>query len=382
MLGKVKTPALERLEKQFQEAGGEWKEFRIGELFEIKSSKKIFHANEIKIFKHRVQGSYPYIVRSTANNGVRGYFIGEKDHLNPKNTLSFAQDTFSVFYQEDYYFTGNKIKVLIPKKWELNKNNAMFFVSACQKTLLDFTWGKNSTVSDIYQIKIRLPINADNCIDFNFIEKYTKELEWQSMNEYKKYLQKLKMEDPRWTQGKNNTIEFKNEEKVRWKEFKVRDLFYVKSNPQLNKESFVFREDGEYPYFTRTCLNNGINGYVEYLDEEHKIQGNALAVGMLGMQFFYMQKDFYAGQFTKTIYPRNFLLNPRLGLYFATLLNKHSQSLLGVLVRDFEKTFLNKTIKLPVDSKNKIDFKYMESMIEVLQKQSLARVDAHYKEKL
>ena len=81
-------------------------------------------------------------------------------------------------------------------------------------------------------------------------------------------------------------------------------LFSVKSNPQLNKDSFSFGENAPYPYFTRTCLNNGIAGYVEYLDEEHKIKGESIAVGMLEMQFFYMQKDFYAGQFTKTLYPK------------------------------------------------------------------------------
>ncbi|MCT7027578.1 restriction endonuclease subunit S, partial [Salmonella enterica subsp. enterica serovar Minnesota] len=66
------------------------------------------------------------------------------------------------------------------------------------------------------------------------------------------------------------------------------ELFDVKSNPQLDKSSFVFTEDNEntYPYFTRTVLNNGIAGYVEYLDEDHKISGNSIAVGMLGMQFF------------------------------------------------------------------------------------------------
>lgn len=75
-------------------------------------------------------------------------------------------------------------------------------------------------------------------------------------------------------------------------EYKIGELFEVKSNPQLDKENFVFSNVGKYPYFTRTIMNNGILGYVEYLDEEHKIKGNSLAVGMLGMQFFYMKSDF------------------------------------------------------------------------------------------
>lgn len=155
----------------------------------------------------------------------------------------------------------------------------------------------------------------------------------------------------------------------RWNEIEIGQIFRVKSNPQLNKEDLIFKENGEYPYFTRTCLNNGVNGYVEYLDEEHKIQGGCLAVGMLGMRFFYMEKDFYAGQFTKAICPRSFLFNHKLGLYFATLLNKHSQGFLGVLVRDFEEKFLKTKINVPLDIYGDIVFEYIERYIKEFEQQ-------------
>ena len=95
-------------------------------MFEINSSKKIFHANDLEarkvIFKDRIANSYPYVVRSTINNGIRAYVLENKEFLNPANTLSLAQDTFSVFYQEEPYFTGNKVKVLTPKNLNLTKS--------------------------------------------------------------------------------------------------------------------------------------------------------------------------------------------------------------------------------------------------------------------
>ncbi len=124
---------------------------------------------------------------------------------------------------------------------------------------------------------------------------------------------------------------------IQWREFKIGELFSVKSNPQLNKDSFIFRENGQYPYFTRTVLNNGIAGYVDYLDEKHKIKGDGLAVGMLGMQFFYMQKDFYAGQFTKTCYPKFERFNQKIAHFFIAHLNKQQGKFQAMLVRDFEK---------------------------------------------
>ena len=110
---------------------------------------------------------------------------------------------------------------------------------------------------------------------------------------------------------------------MRTAEFPVGDLFVVKSNPQLNKESFKFTNASEYPYFTRTVFNNGILGKVDYLDEAHKIKGGSLAVGMLGMQFFYMEHDFYAGQFTKTVFLKDGgRLDEKLALWFASVFNR------------------------------------------------------------
>lgn len=79
----------------------------------------------------------------------------------------------------------------------------------------------------------------------------------------------------------------------------------------------MFNENGKFPYFTRTEFNNGILGYVDYLDKEHKISGKCLAVGMIAMKFFYMENDFfYAGQFTKRAIPKSFSLTPRIANYY------------------------------------------------------------------
>ena len=179
-------------------------------------------------------------------------------------------------------------------------------------------------------------------------------LAWEVSNVLKNATQGEKAEEKGGAEGNALSPRLRELEKHfkqnggEWREFSCEELFFVRSNPQLNKESFKFSKNAPYPYFTRTCLNNGIAGYVEYLDEEHKIKGNSIAVGMLGMQFFYMQKDFYAGQFTKTLYPKFKGLNATLAQYFITWFNKSQRVFQGVLVRDFEKAFYQTKILLPV----------------------------------
>lgn len=116
-------------------------------------------------------------------------------------------------------------------------------------------------------------------------------------------------------------------------------MFIIKGNPQLDKENLSFSKDSLYPYFTRTVFNNGIYGYVDYYDDKHLIKGNSIAVGMMGMQFFYMAHDFYAGQFTKTAFPKFKGFNWRVALWFISWFNKSSKKYLGLLVREFEKAF-------------------------------------------
>ena len=163
-----------------------------------------------------------------------------------------------------------------------------------------------------------------------------------------------------------------------WQEFKIGDLFLVKNNPQLNKSSFNFSKNGKYPYFTRTVFNNGILGYVDYLDEEHKIKGNSIAVGMIAMKFFYMKQDFYAGQFTKTIYPKFDNFNDKIAKYFISIFNKNTPLYLkNFVVKDFEKDFTNTTIKLPITANGEINFDFMESFIKAIQKECIKGVDSY-----
>lgn len=167
---------------------------------------------------------------------------------------------------------------------------------------------------------------------------------------------------------------------VKWGEFKIGDLFDIKGNPQLNKDSFKFNDDSKFPYFTRTEFNNGILGYVDYLDDEHKINGGCLAVGMIAMKFFYMKHDFYAGQFTKRAIPKKSInLTERVASFFISTLNKHQKKFQNVLVGAFENEFKKTKIDLPVDEKNQPDYAFMEGFVAELEAEHIAELEAYLK---
>ena len=131
-----------------------WKMFRIGELFEINSYKKRFDANKVQI----EEAGFPYVVRTALNNGIRGYIKEDEEFLNEGNTISFGQDTATMFYQEKPYFTGDKIKIVKCKDESFNKLNAQFFITAMGKAFSSFSWGSSSfSVEIIKNQNISLP---------------------------------------------------------------------------------------------------------------------------------------------------------------------------------------------------------------------------------
>ena len=152
--------------KTFENDEVEWGEFRIGELFEINSYKKRFDANKVVISEI----GNPYVVRTALNNGVRGYIDEDVKYLNSENTISFGQDTATIFYQDKPYFTGDKIKILKSKDNKFNKKNALFYISTMSKSFSSFSWGGSSfNVKIIANQIISLP-NKNNKPNFEMME--------------------------------------------------------------------------------------------------------------------------------------------------------------------------------------------------------------------
>jgi len=136
----ILTKEEEKVIEDFERGKIKFNKFRLDDVFDVSSYKKRFDANKISISKV----GKPYVVRSSFNNGIKGYINEDEQYLNEGNTISFGQDTATMFYQEKPYFTGDKIKILKPKDNSFNKQNAQFFISAMFKSFSSFSWGSSS----------------------------------------------------------------------------------------------------------------------------------------------------------------------------------------------------------------------------------------------
>ncbi|AJF09680.1 type I restriction modification protein [Helicobacter pylori] len=381
-----------------------WGEFRLGDLFEVLSSKKIYHANTIKIHDTQIENSYPYVVRAATNNGIKGFIIDDPTFANKKNTLSFAQDTFTVFYQKQPYFTGNKVKILKPK-FAFKSPKILHSISAILQFILKpLTWGLGSTTESIAEFKFSLPLkptaNAQTLedIDFDFMEKFIAELEQCRLAELEQcrlaelqaYLKATGLENTTLSNDEENALNVFNNSGggggntpcgLTWQSFRLGDLFEIEKTLSFNKDALTQGED--YDYITRTSQNQGVLQTTGFVNAENLNPPFTWSLGLLQMDFFYRKKSWYAGQFMRKITPKTEIENKidlRIANYFTTLLNALKRPLLSVLVRDIDKTFREQKIQLPLKPTAKtqtldgIDFDFMHTLINALMKQTIQGV--------
>ena len=372
------------LEREFKANGGKFEEFRIGDIFDIQTGS-LLNSSIL------INGDIKRISAKSEDNGVIGSYdtlnIGEARHYENFISVNFFGD---VFYHSYLASVEMKVHVLKFKKCkELDFKEVEFtgysglYISSCIKNILrgKFGYGNQLSSSKLRDEKFEIFLpTLGGKINFSFMEKFIEELERERVEELERerveeldaYLAVTGLKDYKLTDKEQAAlVEFEEFSQMRsaggFENVKVGDLFAVKSNPQLNKDSFKFCDNGEYPYFTRTVLNNGIAGYVEYLDDAHKIAGNSLAVGMLGMQFFYMDKDFYAGQFTKTLFAKFDKFSQVVAQYFIVWLNKNQKIYQGGLVRDFEKLLNATEISIPIKN-GEIDYGFITNFIKAIEK--------------
>ena len=152
----------------------EARKFRVGDLFEVKTPVKKFNASSVEITD---KIGHPYVVRSSINNGIRGYINEDEKYLNEGNTFSFGQDTATIFWQEKPFFTGDKIKILKPK-FACNSEIANYIRNGIAMAFCCFSWGTQSfKVSVIEDAELLLPVTYDGLPDWSFMENYIRAVE-------------------------------------------------------------------------------------------------------------------------------------------------------------------------------------------------------------
>lgn len=148
----------------------EWREFKIGNIFEI-VSPKVYHTREVK---ENLNG-IPYVVRSKFNNGIK--YMVEKDErfiVNPKGVISFGAENASFFYQENEYISGRDMYYIDTRN--LSRNTVLFIIACLEKLTSKYSYNFGLFPKLLKEEKIKLPTTNNGEPDYEYMDKYMTEL--------------------------------------------------------------------------------------------------------------------------------------------------------------------------------------------------------------
>lgn len=297
-----------------------------------------------------------------------------EEYLNEGNTVSFGQDTATMFYQERPYFTGDKIKVLQCKYTQFSKQNAIFIVLALEKAFSSFSWGASSfNVKIIEETKITLP-TKDGAIDFAFMEDFISEIEKQPLTALENYLTVTGLKDYTLTEQEEETLN--SLDKVEWKEYRFADIFNnIQQGRRLKKDDQI---EGSIPFVMAGVTNTGVVNYIS--NPVATFPKNSITIDIFG-NAFYRNYDFGAGDDTGVYWNTERKLSREMMLFLTKTSEKALQGKFSYGKKLRSSQSLNFRMKLPTKNGTP-DYDFMNTYIKAIEKLVIKEVVLYAEKKI
>lgn len=342
---------------------------------------KLNNANKVNIIEN---GRYPYVVRTSSNNGQKGFLDENESFLNAENTISFGQDTATIFYQEKPYFTGDKIKVLVPKVYKFNKKNAQFFLASMNIAFSKFSWGSSRFNVDVLKEQvIMLPTKCDS-IDFEFMESFIeeleaeriKELEAERIEELEAYLSVSGLKDTQLTADELSAVNDLISKNIEFKPFCYDVIFdKIVQGRRLKKDDQIA---GDIPFVMAGVTNTGVVGYIS--NPVASFPKNSITIDIFG-NAFYRNYDFGAGDDTGVYWSEKSDYSKEIMLFLTCSMGKSIENKFSYGKKLRSSQSFKFKMQLPVKNEQP-DYELMSTLISAIQKLVIADVVKFSDEKI
>lgn len=248
--------------------------FKIGDLFDIHPTKT-YKMTNADIYKKA--GKTPVVSNSSANNGIGGYV--DLEPTEQGNIITFSDTTNgadTMFYQEFAFVGYPHVQGMYPYDPELwNEKSFLYVISAIRSASgKGWSYANKFNRAIVKNIMIELPVNESHKpnykytvsdIDWDYMEKYIKKLEQESIMKLELYLKAIGLSDCVLTDEDRQIIEKQRETGKNRKTggevttaFKLGDLFTSQTGDTDLQQKDV---NGKGCYFINSGVDNtGIKG--------------------------------------------------------------------------------------------------------------------------
>ncbi len=335
-----------------------WKEFQFNDIFLLRGG---FYNKKPE---HTIEGKIPFLASTESNNGVTEYYslediknwdkVGQPDNslagkIYQGNCIAVTVDgsVCNAFYQKEEFTCSHSVTALYPLNHKLNLYEALFICSVIMIEKYRWSYGrKPHDVKKLGKSVIKLPVNAQN------------EIDWDFMNNYMQALHCKEISSQNATNFRKNKIELQV-----WEEFCLGDIFEIKKGKRLTANEQI---DGDIPYIGAIDSNNGV---ANHIGQEAIHSGNTISLSYNGSvgEAFYQASPFWATDDVNVLYFKEgngVEFNKYIALFICTVLKqekyRYSYGRKWIL-----ENMRSATIKLPA-SNGKPNWAYMENYIKTL----------------
>lgn len=282
-----------------------WKEFRVGDLFDIHPTKA-YKCTNAELLDG---GGTNVVVNSAYDNGIGGTSTFSPTENGNMITFSDTVDANTIFYQKSPFVGYPHVQGLYPVGKYQNawtQGSLQYFVTAFRERALavGFDYGNKFRRDIAANLFVKLPATPDGDPDWTYMESYMANLE-------------TRVADSLTLLHAAKDAEKKKVDTKEWGEFRVGELFDAAlSKDDIQPKVIV---EGNTPLVSSGKENNGIIAFID--NKNARLwEANTLTVDMFG-KVFYQEQPYYA-----VSHGRVNILMPRMPM------TKHSMQFIGCAI--------------------------------------------------
>ena len=322
-----------------------WKEFRVGDLFDIHPTKA-YKCTNAELLDG---GGTNVVVNSAYDNGIGGTSTFSPTENGNMITFSDTVDANTIFYQKSPFVGYPHVQGLYPVGKYQNawtQESLQYFVTAFRERALavGFDYGNKFRRDIAANLFVKLPSTPDGDPDWAYMESYMADLE-AKVAESLTLLQAAK------------DAEKKKVDTREWGEFRVGE-FDIKRPAARSEKKYC---EGEINYVSSGAFNNGVANKLMPLPNELLDRGGCITVSPLDGSSFYQEEDFLgrggSGASISILY--NSHLNRNNALFICSVIRSSANGFGYTDLLNGE-NLKSLTIKLPMDKTGQPDWGYME----------------------
>lgn len=339
-----------------------WKEYRIGNLFDIHPTKAYKLTNS-SLFEE--DGVNPVVVNSSFNNGIGGYT--NQTVTEEGNIITFSDTTTAtaMFYQSKPFVGYAHIQGMYPigkYKDQWKEKSLLFFLSVFRNSAVNsnFDYVNKFTRESAKEMKIKLPADKDGNLNFAYMEEYMQNREIAVIAS----LTKLQSAKQSAVFQKINTTE--------WATFHLYDIFEIDSGTKLDKAK-MDTTTPKINFVGRSNFNNGITQKVNEIQGLPPYEPGSLTLALGGAYLgscFIQEEPFYTSQNVVVLIPKTDI-SFEAKQFIATTIFKESQNNYRAFIKELNAHIKRDfVIKLPANDDGTPNYDYMSDYMKVANKKT------------